>query len=332
MNPRFVYLILILCTFAVSAKPQSPAKPQVPAKPQGSAKSRAPAAVKVPAPDWSYVEARLKKAKFKKSFIKVLKETYEAKHFQQTLELNVLLFLRKHDDHGVQVSKDAAETVKTFMSANSKSLAAAEKEHGVSKSVIASLLWLESRHGVNQGRFHVASVYLHLLQAPRPEVVAHLKRAAHLFAPVISKKNLADIEKRTLKKQTWALEELAALQKMHAKDAKLMRGLRGSFAGAFGIPQFIPSSYLRWARSPNKSVSPDLNRAQDAIQSVAFYLKDNGWKTGLDKTFVKALLKYNNSTDYAQAILKLAEKVDGGPFKAREPASKKTPATKRKKN
>lgn len=286
----------------------------------------------VPTPDWKYVEAQLKKAKFKKTFIKALKETYEPKHFQQTVELNVLLFLRKHDDHGVQVSKDAAETVKAFMSANSKSLTLAEKEHGVSKSVIASLLWLESRHGVNQGRFHVPSVYLHLLQTPRPEVVAHLKRASHHFAPVITPKNLAEIEKRTLKKQKWALEELTALQKIHDKDAKLIRSLRGSFAGAFGIPQFIPSSYLRWARSPNKSGSPDLNRAQDAIQSVAFYLKDNGWKRGRDKTFVKALMKYNNSNDYAQAILKLAAKVDAAPAGPRTPASAKKTITKRKRN
>jgi membrane-bound lytic murein transglycosylase B len=44
---------------------------------------------------------------------------------------------------------------------------------------------------------------------------------------------------------------------------------------------------------------------------VAYYLKDNGWRKGRDKTFVKALMKYNNSMDYAQAILKLAGKVDG---------------------
>jgi membrane-bound lytic murein transglycosylase B len=282
--------ILILISGAAWAKPKAPP---------------------VPAPDWKYTEAQLKKAKFKKSFIKALRETYEARHFQQTVELNVLLFLRKRDDHGVQVSKDAVETVKAFMEANRSSLSAAEKEHGVSSSVIASLLWLESRHGENRGRFHVPSVYLHLLQAPRPDVVAHLKRASHNFAPLITKKNLAEIEARTVKKAAWAVGELKALEKLYAKDPKLVRGLRGSFAGAFGIPQFIPSSYLRWARTQRKSVSPDLNRPQDAIQSVAYYLKDNGWRKGRDKTFVKALMKYNNSMDYAQAILKLAGKVDG---------------------
>jgi len=276
-----------------------------------AASAKNPPPPPVPKPDWKYVETQLNKAKFKKSFIKALKESYESQHFQQTVELNVLLFLRKRDDHGVQVSKDAVETVKAFMSAHRASLAAAEKQHGVSASVIASLLWLESRHGENRGRFHVPSVYLHLLQTPRPEVVAHLKRASHHFAPMITKKNLADIEARTLKKSAWALEELRALQKIYAKDAKLVRDLRGSFAGAFGIPQFIPSSYLRWARTQNKSVSPNLDRAQDAIQSVAYYLKDNGWRKGRDKSYVKALMKYNNSNDYAQAILKLSEKVDG---------------------
>jgi len=279
-----------------------------------------------PVPDWKYVEARLKKSGFQKKFIQSLKDTYEPASFHQVLELNVLLYLRKSDDHGVQLSQRAVDTVESFMKANRPSLLAAEKEHGVSSSVIASLLWLESRHGENQGRFHVPSVYVHLLQAPRPAVIAHLHKNAKKFTPKVSKKNLADITTRTKKKADWALAELKALQTVHGKDAKRVRELRGSFAGAFGIPQFLPSSYLRWARSHGKGATPDLTKPQDAILSVAYYLRDNGWKRGKEKTFKKALLRYNNSHDYANAILKLAGQVDGRPEK-RTPA-----ATKRKKN
>ena len=276
--------------------------------------------------DLKYVRTQMKKAGFKSKFINDVVKAYEEKHFEQTLELNVLLYLRKHDDHGGQVSQDAVKTINDFMDKNRSALFRAEKDHGVSRSVISSLLWLESRHGVNQGRFHVASVYMHLLQGPRKSVVQHLREHAHEFMgkdEVLTPKIRAEIKKRTGTKAAWALVELKALQQTWEKDPELVRNLRGSFAGAFGMPQFIPSSYHRWARSTRKVKSPDLNVAEDAIQSVAFYLRDNGWRAAKEKSFVKALLKYNNSNDYARAILKLADEVDASNVKKtrRLPAS-----------
>lgn len=267
-------------------------------------------------PDWNFVQKRLRQEGFKKDFVKMLKETYEPEGFNRVLELNVLLFLRKFDDHGVQVSRSAARTIKAFMGAHKKALEGARKDHGVEPSVIATLLWLESRHGENQGKFHVPSVYLHLLQAPRKEVVKYLKENTGQFTPHVGPKELQRIEDRTKTKSEWAIEELRALQKMYKADKQLVKHLRGSFAGAFGMPQFIPSSYTKWARTSRKNRAADLARAIDSIHSVAYYLKDNGWKRNKEKTYVKALLKYNNSLDYANAILKLAKQVD----KTRMPA------------
>lgn len=279
--------------------------------------------------DWGYVELVLKRNGFKDDFIRSLYQTYEPKSFQQVVELNVLLFLRKTDYHGSQVSTDAVETVKHFMEANRTALKSAEKQNGVSSSVIASLLWMESRHGVNQGKFHVPSVFIHLLQAPRPDVIEYLQANTGKFAPYVTPKERKKITERTKQKADWALAELKSLQKMHDRDKALVRNLRGSFAGAFGIPQFIPSSYVKWAKAAKKKSTPDLTRPPDAIHSVAFYLKDNGWKKGKEKTYEKALLRYNNSKDYANAILKLASQVDGKD-KALKTASNRDPAGKTK--
>jgi len=58
-------------------------------------------------------------------------------------------------------------------------------------------------------------------------------------------------------------------------------GLRGSYAGAFGIPQFMPSSARRYAVDFDRSGSIDLSRsAVDAIGSVGNFLKQHGWKAG----------------------------------------------------
>jgi len=100
------------------------------------------------------------------------------------------------------------------------------------------------------------------------------------------------------------------LQKVHKWNWKIERDLRGSFSGAFGIPQFLPSSYVRWARSHKKAKQPIISRPEDAIMSVAHYLKDHGWKKSNREAQLAALYKYNNSHDYAAAIVDLAQRVE----------------------
>ena len=55
---------------------------------------------------------------------------------------------------------------------------------------------------------------------------------------------------------------------------------RGSFAGAIGIPQFLPGSYRRYAVDFDGDGRRDLNRVADAIGSVANYYRSFGWRAG----------------------------------------------------
>jgi len=55
--------------------------------------------------------------------------------------------------------------------------------------------------------------------------------------------------------------------------------LRGSWAGAMGQPQFLPSSYLKYAQDFDKDGKRDIwESLPDVFASIAFYLKSNGWK------------------------------------------------------
>jgi membrane-bound lytic murein transglycosylase B len=57
--------------------------------------------------------------------------------------------------------------------------------------------------------------------------------------------------------------------------------LKGSYAGAIGIPQFMPTSYLRYAVDFDGDGVSDLSRnAADAIGSVGNFLKQHGWRRG----------------------------------------------------
>ncbi len=292
----------------------------------GAAEKPAGNSIKEPKADWTYVESRLKKAGLSRSYIRALKKNYEQKHFASVLKLNLLLFLVTSNYHGVQVTEEGVKNVQTFLAKNEKVFAQAERDYGVPRRVIASLLWIETRHGENQGSFHVASAYLHLLQAERKPVLNYLQSKATDFNDKVTAKQRKEIKKRTKTKAEWALKELKALEQLYKKNSKLAISLRGSFSGAFGMPQFLPSSYQHWARASKKGGVADLYKPSDAICSVGNYLKQHGWKWKKQKTHIKALMKYNNSRDYAEAILKLAER-----SQPKIKSTKRYPANQRKK-
>ena len=99
---------------------------------------------------------------------------------------------------------------------------------------------------------------------------------------------------------------LVALQRMGI-DAL---GIRGSIAGAFGLPQFLPSSYLKFDTDGNGDGRVSLYDPEDAIASCARYLKENGWRPGIDRAQKrKVIWTYNRSTPYIDTVLALADRL-----------------------
>ena len=75
--------------------------------------------------------------------------------------------------------------------------------------------------------------------------------------------------------------EFIALMKIADKNRYSREQLRGSWAGAFGYPQFLPSVYLRLATDGDGDGRADLfgSRA-DTLASIANYFRDAGWRRG----------------------------------------------------
>ena len=79
---------------------------------------------------------------------------------------------------------------------------------------------------------------------------------------------------------TFSDEFVAALLMLEEHDATRQR-LRGSWAGAFGHPQFMPSAYLRYARAFNGTGPADIwTSVPDSLASIASFLIEQGWKRG----------------------------------------------------
>ena len=76
-------------------------------------------------------------------------------------------------------------------------------------------------------------------------------------------------------------ELLSAMEILDRGDIDVAR-MRGSWAGAMGQPQFMPSSYLKWAEDfdGDGRTRHLVDRRPDVFASIANYLKAHGWKTG----------------------------------------------------
>lgn len=174
----------------------------------------------------------------------------------------------------------------------------AEKTYGVDRDVIVAILWVETRFGQFTGRQNVLSVF--------SSVYVDCEQLLAKPPAEFNDKMIA----RITRKRDWALEQLQALFGLR-NDSKIKAfALKGSYAGAFGMPQFLPSSYVRWAvEAPRTGHTeyPDLFWEPDAIFSVGNYLKSHGFSIGnIDEVNRKAVWYYNNSSVYVDTIMAVA--------------------------
>ena len=84
--------------------------------------------------------------------------------------------------------------------------------------------------------------------------------------------------------------------------------MHGSWAGAFGLPQFIPTTFINFAVDGNNDGKIDIFSVSDAVFSIGNYLRANGWRD--DKSYkekLKVIYTYNHSRLYCETVLKLAK-------------------------
>jgi membrane-bound lytic murein transglycosylase B len=124
-----------------------------------------------------------------------------------------------------------------------------EKKYGVSSRIVVSVWGLES----NFGRFSGVRPTI-----PALVTLAYDPRRATMFRN----------------------ELFSALEIVNRGDIELER-LKGSWAGALGQPQFMPSSYLEYAQDFDADGRKDIwSSPADVFASIAFFLQKHGWTPG----------------------------------------------------
>ena len=138
-------------------------------------------------------------------------------------------------------------------------LAQAEATYGVPPEIVVGIIGVETLYGQQMGSFRVVDALATLAF----DFPAGRKDRSDFFRD--------ELEQFLMLCQTQAIEP---------------GEIRGSYAGAFGMPQFMPSSFNKYAIDFDGDGRVDLHgNAADVIGSVAHYLAEFGWQRGLPTRF-----------------------------------------------
>jgi membrane-bound lytic murein transglycosylase B len=134
-----------------------------------------------------------------------------------------------------------------FWSDNSATVARASRTYGVPEEIIVATIGVETLYGRNTGKFRVLDA-LYTLAFDYPPRAEYFRGELEQFL-LLTREQRIDPTKP-----------------------------RGSYAGAMGLAQFMPSSYRKYAVDFDRSGRVDLTRDSDAIGSVANYMSEFGWE------------------------------------------------------
>jgi len=215
------------------------------------------------------------------------------------------------------------EEARTFLMSYRKTFDSAQREFKVDKDVVAALLLIETQFGRFVGEDLVIYRLSRLASISDPANVEWNFQKLFKDDPRVTFK---EVQSRAQYLEDTFLPEIQALFKLTRKNNVDIFQVKGSKAGAFGLPQFLPSSYLKYALDGNADGVVSLYREEDAIYSVANFLHEAGWDETSNKAKRKALWQYNKSEAYVNAVLKVAALISGKQLHAAETTKKALPA------
>jgi membrane-bound lytic murein transglycosylase B len=199
---------------------------------------------------------------------------------------------------------------------------AAEARTGVPAEVVAAILHVETRCGRNTGESIVLFGLARLAMANEPDnLERNLDRRAApdgSLDPALEQK----LRARAAKLDGMFYPEVRAVFELAERWRADPLSLRGSASGAFGYPQFLPTSYLEFGADGNGDGRVDLYDLDDAATSAAWFLASHGWQGRLARVEQRRVIwHYNRSDAYIDAVLGLADKLGPGPELGRLPVA-----------
>ncbi|MEZ4753871.1 MAG: lytic murein transglycosylase [Bdellovibrionota bacterium] len=209
------------------------------------------------------------------------------------------------DIYKVFLKKNQVDLGRSFLKKHHKDFNFTEKKYPVTRQIITSIILVETQ----AGRYTGDSVVIDRIS--RLAGIADINNLVlnyHQHKSIDKSVTFTEVQQRGQTLEQMFLDEVPALIKIAKINQLDIFNIKGSRAGAFGLPQFMPTSYLNFAVDGNGDGKVSLFEPEDAICSVANYLSKHDWKHGLSKKQkAEVIWKYNRSKPYVDTVLELEE-------------------------
>ena len=266
-----------------------------------------PAASEDSAAPFISLQARLAQEGFDPVMLKTLFQKPDV-HFEPRTMSLFFMHSEARVNYDQFLSQESLQKARKYIQDHLLDLDSAEKNFGVNKEVITAIMLVETRLGTYLG----TSSILNTLSSLAAMKESGLRDVVWNSIQEDRRPNRSAFEEKADAKSAWAFQELKAYLKYTGREKIDPTTIFGSYAGAMGISQFMPSNILAYGRDGNQDGRIDLFNPSDAIASIANYLKSFGWKPGISyEAAFDVVYHYNHSKVYVTTILKIADQLKG---------------------
>jgi membrane-bound lytic murein transglycosylase B len=269
--------------------------------------SMLPAASEDSTAPFNSLQARLAGEGFDPVMLKTLFQKQDV-HFEARTMSLFFMHSEARVNYDQFLSPDSLQKARNYIQEHLSDLDTAEKTFGVNKEVITAIMLVETRLGTYLG----ASSILNTLSSLASMKDSGLRELVWNTIQPERRPDKSVFEEKASSNSEWAYQELKAYLKYTGREKIDPTTIFGSYAGAMGIAQFMPSNILTYAMDGNHDGRIDLFDPSDAIASIANYLKRFGWKPGISyEAAFDVVYHYNHSKVYVTTILKIADQLKG---------------------
>jgi len=207
------------------------------------------------------------------------------------------------------MTQERLDEAKRFLEANRKSLLRVERHYGIPGEIAVGILTVETRLGTFLGDKSAFLTLASMARCDDYKCVAGAFKDEH-----VTKGQRRWIDRRTAQKARWAYGECKALLTYALQTGRDPLSIPGSFYGAIGIAQFMPSQALRHGADGNGDGVVDLFVMEDALFSMGNYLMANGWRGSMRsrRKQRRVIYNYNHSRIYVNTVLAVADYLEEG--------------------
>jgi membrane-bound lytic murein transglycosylase B len=254
---------------------------------------------------WDYLASRLRRAGVEESDIQEIFSSPTMPRFTF-----VPFKVKPREPHSIYASFDKdtfAQLGASFIEEYDHEFERMERKYGVPREVVTAILVIETQIGRHTGNELIVHRLSRLASVLDPHNVQENYRRLKADDPSVT---LEDVKNRGKYLEETFLPEIPALIEISRRNQVNTFHILGSSAGAFGIPQFLPTAFIKYGVDGDGDGHVSLFNKVDALWSAGNYLAAFGYKADLPYAERrKVIWEYNRSDAYIDTVFRVASRI-----------------------